>query len=64
MDQKDNEIGIEDARYPHPKLHQQISFLKSFGRIVAGVFLCSQMFFGAGVVFIISELLGIIEELV
>ena len=60
----DNTVDIETARYPHPKLHQQISFLKSLFRIGAGIFMCTQMFVSSGALFVIAELLGIIEELV
>jgi len=43
--------------------HFYISLAKSVLRIVAGVMLCYQNFVGAGVTFIIAEVLGIVEEL-
>lgn len=49
---------------PDPKLHQLISFAKSGLRILAGGFLCASMLVSAGVLFILAELLGILEELV
>lgn len=49
---------------PDPKLHQLISFAKSGLRILAGVFLCANMLVSAGVLFILAEILGIVEELV
>lgn len=50
-------------KHPDPKLHQQISFLKSAVRITGYVALP----FGislAAVILVISELIGIVEELV
>jgi hypothetical protein len=49
---------------PDPKLHQQISFVKSGLRILAGLTLCYGMFIFAGVTLILAEILGIIEEMV
>ena len=43
--------------------HFRISIAKSVLRIAAGAFLCESNFVGAGVTFIIAELLGIVEEL-
>jgi hypothetical protein len=48
---------------PDPKLHQSISFLKSAVRISGYVALFWSISLGA-VILIISELVGIIEELV
>ena len=51
-------------KQPDPKLHQQISFIKSAFRVVAGAAIMSQMFYAAGLFFILAEILGIVEELV
>lgn len=50
--------------HPDPKKHQYISFVKSFFRIVAGCSLCFGEFAIAGGLFIVAEVLGIVEELV
>ena len=53
----------EEQKYPNAKLHQQISFLKSAVRITGYVALP----FGIGlvaVILVISELIGVFEELV
>jgi hypothetical protein len=44
--------------------HQQVSFIKSLLRIIAGIFLISRHFFLAGSFFILAELLGVLEEIV
>ena len=49
--------------HPDPKLHQQISFLKSAVRISGYVALFWSVGLGA-VILILSELIGIVEELV
>ena len=49
---------------PDPRKHQIISFAKSGLRILAGIFLCANMLVSAGVLLILAELLGILEELV
>ena len=49
---------------PDPRLHQIISFAKSGLRILAGGFLCANILVSAGVLFILAEILGIVEELV
>ena len=49
---------------PDPKLHMLISFGKSALRIVAGILLVVGAFKSAGIMFIIAELLGIVEEIV
>jgi hypothetical protein len=51
-------------RQPDPKLHQQISIVKSAVRILAGATLMSSQFWWSGLLFILAELLGILEELV
>ena len=50
-------------KIPDPKLHQQISFLKSGIRIIGYVFLPISIS-SAAILLIISEIVGIIEELV
>jgi hypothetical protein len=49
--------------HPDPKLHQSVSFLKSAVRISGYVALFWSVSLGA-VILILSELVGIIEELV
>lgn len=49
---------------PDPRKHQIISFAKSGLRILAGIFLCANILISAGVLFILAEILGILEELV
>lgn len=44
--------------------HFYVSLVKSALRIGAGVFLCSGMLVSAGVLLIVAELGGILEELV
>lgn len=51
-------------RHPDPWKHQVVSFAKSGLRILAGVFLCANILVSAGVLFILAEILGIVEELV
>jgi hypothetical protein len=51
-------------RHPDPTNHRIVSFAKSLLRILAGGFLCANMLISAGVLFILAELLGILEELV
>ena len=50
-------------KIPDPKKHQQISFLKSGIRIIGYMFLPINLA-SAAVLLIISEIVGIIEELV
>ena len=50
-------------KLPDPKKHQQISFLKSGIRIIGYMFLPINIA-SAAVLLIISEIVGIIEELV
>jgi hypothetical protein len=49
---------------PDPKLHRQLSFIKSGFRIIGGFALCTGYFVTAGAFLIFAELLGIAEELV
>ena len=50
--------------HPDPWKHLVVSFAKSGVRILAGVFLCANILISAGVLFILAEILGILEELV
>ena len=50
-------------KLPDPKLHQEISFVKSGVRIVGYIFLFINIP-AAAVLLIVSEIIGIIEELV
>lgn len=52
------------AFQPDPVWHRNISFVKSALRIVAALFLINLNLFGAGVLFIVAEILGVFEELV
>ena len=56
-------ISINGQKIPDPKLHQRISFIKSGIRIAGYVFLPFNLEIAAGVL-ILSEVIGIIEELV
>jgi len=60
-------------KQPDPKLHQQLSFVKSGIRIVAGLSLAliafghlydGELFLLAGVGLVVAEVIGIVEELV
>ena len=51
-------------KMPDPTWHQRISFFKSFFRILAGVMLIRAAPIRAGLLLILAELLGIVEELV
>lgn len=51
-------------KHPDPKLHRNISFVKSGFRILAGVLFCTGQLFAAGAFLILAEGLGIAEELV
>jgi hypothetical protein len=53
-----------DYKHPDPIKHKYISFAKSGIRIVAGIALCFGMFWYAGSLLILAEILGIVEELV
>jgi|TARA_R110000772_G_scaffold131133_1_gene239411 hypothetical protein len=56
---KDNKL----EKIPDPKLHQQISFFKSGVRII-GYFFIPFNLVAATALLILSEVIGIIEELV
>jgi hypothetical protein len=49
---------------PDPKKHQMISFIKSGFRIIAGFTLAFGSLQGAGLMLVLAEVLGIVEELV
>ena len=49
---------------PDPKWHRNISFVKSVLRIIAGIALITSNFISAGILFILAEILGIVEEIV
>jgi hypothetical protein len=53
-----------EYRHPDPIKHKYISFAKSGVRIAAGIALCFGMFWYAGALLILAEILGIVEELV
>jgi len=46
------------------KGHFYVSLLKSFIRVVAGIALINGLMFNAGVMLIVAEVLGVVEELV
>ena len=47
---------------PNPKIHFYISLVKSCLRIFAGITLVNSLFVATGVLFIVAEVLGILEE--
>ena len=49
--------------YPDPKKHQLVSFLKSGVRLLRYIFLPFNLYIAMGIL-LISEIIGIIEELV
>jgi hypothetical protein len=51
-------------KQPDPRSHQIISFAKSALRIMAGCFLFAGILKSAAALFIVAEILGILEELV
>ena len=60
------EYKMNDVEYRHPDpiKHKYISFAKSGVRIAAGAALCFSMFWYAGALLILAEILGIVEEIV
>ena len=60
---EDTLVSINGHRIPDPKLHQLLSFIKSAIRIV-GYILIPINLLSAALVLILSEVIGIIEELV
>ena len=59
----EQQIG-EAVKHPDPKKHQYISFVKSGFRILAGITLCFGEFVVAGILLIVAEALGVLEEIV
>jgi len=57
-------IPEAEYRHPDPIKHKYVSFAKSGIRIAAGVALCYSMFWYAGSLLILAEILGIAEEVV
>ena len=58
---------VKKMKYPDPKLHLQISLVKSLVRVAAGVALIiggTGLVSWAGAGILVAELLGIAEELV
>jgi len=53
-----------EYQHPDPVKHKYISFAKSGIRILAGIALCYSMFWYAGGLLILAEILGIAEEVV
>jgi hypothetical protein len=53
-----------EYKHPDPIKHKYISFAKSGVRIAAGAALCYSMFWYAGALLILAEILGIVEEIV
>lgn len=56
--------GGNKMKHPDPKLHLQLSIVKSGIRILAGLALVFGSLWYAGVGLIVAELIGIAEELV
>jgi len=46
------------------KAHLHVSLVKSVFRVIAGAALMSSMFYLAGLMLVIAEILGILEEIV
>ena len=59
----DKALKINGHKLPDPKLHQQISFIKSGIRILGYVCIPFSLFWATAFL-ILSEVVGIIEELV
>ena len=57
------ETPTEPANYPDAKKHQIVSFIKSGIRILGYILIPFDLLWAAGIL-VISELVGIIEELV
>ena len=56
--------GGNNMKHPDPKLHLQLSLVKSGVRILAGLALIFGSLWYCGVCLIVAELIGIAEELV
>jgi hypothetical protein len=57
-------MNYDKYQQPDPLKHKYISFAKSAIRIAAGIALCFSMFWYAGALLILAEILGIAEEMV
>ena len=57
-------MNYDEYQQPDPLKHKYISFAKSAVRIAAGIALCFSMFWYAGALLILAEILGIAEEMV
>lgn len=57
-------VPTSDYKHPDPVKHKYISFAKSGLRILAGAALASSMFWYAGALLVLAEVLGIAEEMV
>jgi hypothetical protein len=66
MGTRETSTDTQEVTYNHPDpvKHKYISFAKSGVRILAGLALCYGMFWYAGSLLILAEVLGIVEELV
>ncbi len=64
INKEESKSSDVDYKHPDPVKHKYISFAKSGIRIAAGVALCYSMFWYAGSLLILAEVLGIAEELV
>lgn len=57
-------INKENTNHPDPTKHKYVSFVKSGFRILAGANICFGNLLIGGLLIIVAEVLGIIEELV
>ena len=55
---------MNNNKAPDPMNHFKISMIKSAVRIVAGLILCFGWLAACGILLIIAELLGVVEEVV
>jgi hypothetical protein len=62
--EENKSLASPDYQHPDPIKHKYISFAKSGVRILAGVALCFSMFWYAGALLILAEILGVVEEMV
>jgi hypothetical protein len=64
LDAVENKKETTETRYPDATKHKYVSFIKSGFRILAGATLIFGEFTVAGMLLIVAELLGIVEEVV
>ena len=57
-------VGANNMKHPDPKLHLQLSLVKSGIRILAGIALVMGELGWAGLGLVAAELIGVAEELV